>query len=359
MISCRLLLLLVCISANAFAGQPASQPIDVEFSLSKKEMLVDLGIFRDIESRRCIVALKNDASDNCTISRIVSNCDCTVVDFKKQTLRAGDTVKIPLTVFKPFIKHETKLETQVAFETSVGVKILTVTGLIYPALRIDRFEIEAERLLSGGLNGFQPIVIESSIPSELSNIAIECDERRLQYKIEYLNQKKTAAKIHFSITNNALREESAFEDNIIVRFKHMGLPVKIPIAAKLIGEARVTFDPARINAGVLSNDEPIKGIVKISSKYLGEDFVVSGAKSPSKDVVVKIDQEDKGRYVLTYEFTPKIEDASVSAVRIPIQCATNDPIAHEAYITLVGAIIKPLACCGNQTKQQVDNNKLK
>lgn len=239
-------LLFAGISASAGVGE---KPAEIEFPLSQKRANVDLGSFLDTVSRSLFVVLRNDLSERCEIKKVASNCICTVPEFEKRTLEPGESIKIPLTVFKPFIREEEKLEVLVAFETSNEPRLLTISGFILPSLRIDRFEVEAQRLESGEVKEFPPILIESLIPSELTEIVVEDNGRRIESKVETINDAKTAIRLVLSVGKDALKEQRTFDDSVVVRFKHAGTPVNVTIDVRLSGESRVSLEPDLINVG--------------------------------------------------------------------------------------------------------------
>jgi hypothetical protein len=131
----------------------------------------------------------------------------------------------------------------------------------------------------------------------------------------------------------------------------------VPISVQLKGEARVLFEPPQINAGLLTDAAPVKGVVSVRSATLGNEFAITKVWSTSDSLHLTLKSLSPGRYELSYTLHSSEEDAKVSAVRIPIYFTTNDPLANQARLLLLGAIPKSAACCGNATQTKKNTNQ--
>lgn len=352
----RTFLILLVAGCSALAAGTDPQSTEKELLLSESHIEADLGSFSDTEERQALIVLKNDTSQSCKIIKAVSNCNCTIPDLSTRVLAPGESMSVPVRVFLPFRRTETKLATEVAFETSLGPKLCTLTGTVSPSLRISRFHTEAARVGSNKTPAFPPILVESLLPAAISDISVQSDSGRLESRIETSGLPPTAFRVLVSASKDAQQDQGEIDDTLVLKFLHAGKPVAVPISAKLTGEARVLFDPPKINVGVISDAAPAKGVVQIRSARLEDQFVIEKVWTSSDSLQVSLKGLSPGRYELSYTLNARTQDATESAVRIPIYFTTNDPLANPARLILLGAIPKSAACCGATSHTKKDTN---
>jgi len=336
-------LLLATISSGAEEGGTS-----VALSLASRTAEVSVGTFLDTETREVRVQIHNDGKEALEIKEIKVSCDCTASDFVADIVKPGDRYTFNLSVAKPYAIKPINVDSTAVVESSGGVFAVHLIGKVNPTLSVKPWKIEIQRNADGSLpEVMPPIMIESQIGHSIKPVSLKSVGNLVQYEEGWESAEGEHCQIHWSLKPEVRGEQRNLADSIQIAFQHGERPYQVEIPLEVVGNSALIVEPDRVNLGLVSSDTPIKGFFLVSSRQLGKRFQLKQTASDSAQVSISRQEISPGKFRVDYKFTPQSsEEASSSAIQIPVDLVTNDPAASEARIYLIGAQIHSAGCCG-------------
>lgn len=323
-------------------------PLVSEFRMDEGKCEIQLGEFPDHESRNVEVHLKNTTGADLILESVQSSCGCTVPQFETGRLPAGGESILKLIVTKAAVLEPTAFGVAVAVKTDDAIRLIQLKGKALPSLSISAKTIRGTAADWLQRKSAFPVRFQSLDGSALSGPWLEVPP---DLKGEIVTSPAAPQEfiVRVDVPKAVLEHQEPVEGIVWVNFEGHGRKHRFPINVAIEGAARVHFDPKTVNAGIIRDTSPIRGQVTVTSPEMKSSFEVQGATSGSNDLSVTLEKEAAGKYRLKYDYHPP-KVPGESAVRIPIEVATNDPQARRVVLYFSGARLSQESCCGG--KQQ-------